>query len=474
MGAQALSRQGGFPRVYSSSLLRTCAIRKITAVCIGAFGLYLVYLSCTTHYHRLTFAHPEDNARVTAVENVIEPTWSCHVLDQLSYCVYFHSLCLDENAELVLITRDSTRHDQHVELSNHLGPSPWHFPDLGSVSETAFGRYDVPFRSFFKSAKYSISLSKKASLMKGWSLVADFDSDNYNIYHYVNTMHASFIARLYELAGLKDRSFAATSGDILKDLSSPSSAYDHAYLFRPSPTSWQKNYGELCLGNKTKISYSPHNDHISLPVCFEKAIIPGAAIYLADGLASSVLFRELAALVKHVRVPEKERNFITIFDRSSPGNRRILNLPQLTGAVQQAAPGLNVTVVDWDGEVDFHTQAMHMARTRMIISTHSSALNHNMFMEVAGVVLEINAYQFVYPAANQVVISRGNYYFRYEESLENTRHQGMDFGHDPFPNFSSRECMQNDDCLLARRDADVKVNVSLFMISFRQALSLVM
>ena len=48
-----------------------------------------------------------------------------------------------------------------------------------------------------------------AELRKGWSLVAAFDSDGHNIYHYVNTMHAAFIARLYELGGLKERNTVA-------------------------------------------------------------------------------------------------------------------------------------------------------------------------------------------------------------------------------------------------------------------------
>ena len=247
-----------------------------------------------------------------------------------------------------------------------------------------------------------------------------------------------------------------TADDFLQVLLTPRSEFDHAYLFRPPPTSWQQNVADLCLGNKTSVSYSPSSNKILNPICFEKAIIPGAALYLTDGLASSVVFRELAAKLKHIRVPENERNVVTIFDRSM-GNRQILNLRELTKAVQEAAPDMQVSVVDWDGNVDFKEQATHMARTRIMISTHGSVLNHNIFMEMAGVVMEINAYQFTYPPDNQIVFGRGNHYIRYEESLQNTRHQGFQLGDDPFPEFSTRACMAHDGCLLARRDADVNV-----------------
>ena len=420
------------------------------------------------------------SARLSPKISGEEPTsqkrgWSCHVLDQLSYCVYHNSLCLNENSALVLVTEDGAKHNQPVELLNDLGPGPWHFLDLKNIWRSAYGRYDVPFRSFFKDAKYGSRLPAGAEFRKGWSLVAAFDSDGHNIYHYVNTMHAAFIARLYELGGLKERSTVAdVSANILQHMKSTESQIDFAYLYRPPPTSWQKNYGEISLGNKTKFFYvSTENKAKLVPVCFERAIIPGAALYLADGLASSMLFRELAATIKGIRVQESERNLITIIGERSKGDRGIINRQEFTDAVKSMAPQMEVVTTEWDGTTDFRTQALHMARTRVLITTHGSVLNHAIFMEAAGVVIELVGFQFHYPVVEVVISSRGNHYIRYEESLENTRPKSLSLGVDPFPDFSTRQCMAEISCLQARRDADLNINVSNFSVYFQQALSLV-
>jgi hypothetical protein len=397
------------------------------------------------------------------------------VFDQLSYCVYRNSLCLNENSALVLVTEDGAKHNQPVELLNDLGPGPWHFLDLKNIWRSAYGRYDVPFRSFFKDAIYGSRLPAGAELRKGWSIVAAFDSDGHNIYHYVNTMHAAFIARLYELGGLKERNTVAdVSANILQHMQSTESQIDFAYLYRPPPTSWQKNYGEISLGNKTNFFYvSRENKAKLVPVCFERAIIPGAALYLADGLASSMLFRELAATIKGIRAQESERNLITIIGERSKGDRGIINRQEFTDAVKSMAPEMEVVTTEWDGTTDFRTQALHMARTRVLITTHGSVLNHAIFMEAAGVVIELNAYQFSYPLDQVIVTSRGNHYIRYEESLQNIRHQGFSLGEDPFPGLSSKLCMADDSCLRGRRDADLNINIGKFSEFFKQALSLV-
>ena len=140
--------------------------------------------------------------------NGTEPSWSCHVIDQLSYCVYYRSLCVDKDASLVLLTTDATKQGNPVEMLNQLSPSPWHRPGIELYAKTSFGRYDVPFRSFFSSAQYaSRSSVHGAADITGWSLIAAFDADNYNVYHYMTKMQAAFVARLYELGGLKDAIF---------------------------------------------------------------------------------------------------------------------------------------------------------------------------------------------------------------------------------------------------------------------------
>lgn len=412
---------------------------------------------------------------VSASTTEIRPPWTCKAHDQLSWCFYFRSLCLDRQGGLLLVTNLTSKHKQPVNLLNDLTPSPWHIPDVHDLSKSSFGRYDVPYRSFFKSAHYDRRPSSSKDV-QGWSLVAAFDSDSANIYHYMNTLHASFVARLYEIGGLNERRLHSSSTALL-DLNSTDSEFNHAYLFRPSPTSWQTGYGTLCLGNSTKFVYNPSTPQVAdfgnnRYLCFEKAIIPGAALELADGLVSSVIFREHAASLLGIRVPDVKRNLITIFDRSI-GNRKIVNIADLKSRIEVMASDFEVVVVDWDGEVDFKTQALHMARTRIMITTHGSVLNHNVFMETQGVVMELNGYQFTYPLDEKIVLSRGNHYLRYEESLQNTRHQGYDWGQDPFGAVTTRACMRVDACLLARRDADVRVNITIFEDYFRRALSLV-
>jgi len=408
--------------------------------------------------------------------------WSCHVIDQLSYCVYHGSLCMNANSELVLLTdfsspllgekeKEILTQRETEDSHNLLGPPPWHLPDLRKINP--FSHYDIPYRSFFPKARYSsFSLWDSVKIEKGWSLVAAFDADNYNIYHYVNKLHTAFIARLYELEGLKDASLNSDSTDMLSRLLDDDSGFDAAYLLRPPPTDWQKNYGDLCLGKKTTFTYiTNENRDEKLPVCFEHAIIPGAALYLAEGLTSSALFRELAAQIKGIRVPESERNLITVFGRTD--RRRIANIKELCDAIQQLAPMFKVAVVDWDGTVGFQEQAMHMAKSKIMITTHGSVLNHNIFMEPGSVVIEMAAYQFHYPLDEQIVIHRGNYYFRYAETLKNTRHQQMKFGEDPFPKMSTRTCMTFAPCITARRDADIKVDLNRFSAIFSESLSFV-
>lgn len=406
---------------------------------------------------------------------ILKPAWSCSVHDQLSWCVYENSLCVDRDGNIFLITDDFAKHGKNIDLLNDIEPSPWHIPDVHNLEHTSFGKYDIPYRSFFRTAIYVPRQPAGSVHVSGWSLVAAFDSDNYNIYHYMNKLHAAFVARLYHLIGINDQA-GDSSVSMLEKLYTPDFEFTEAYLLRPSPTSWQESYSKLCLGNETTFNYlrstSLELNGSTDTMCFERAIIPGAALYLADGLITSILFREHAAKFMGIRVPEGERNVITIFDRSA-GNRRIFNLGHLKSSIERQAANFDVIVVDWDGSVDFREQAMHMARTRIMLTTHGSVLNHNAFMEVEGVVIELNGYQFTYPLGEQAVLSRGNYYLRYEETLENTKFQDQEWGQDPFRSLTSRACMRNNECLLTRRDADIRVDLTRFAAHFERALSLV-
>ena len=103
-----------------------------------------------------------------------------------------------------------------------------------------------------------------------------------------------------------------------------SEGFDNAWLFRSPPTSFQKGYADLALGGSEEgggVHYHWMDDITTMPqstICFAEAYIPGAALYLGDGLVSSLIFREMAAfgrqgLVPSVRVAPHERNLITIF-----------------------------------------------------------------------------------------------------------------------------------------------------------------
>tara|TARA_B110000003_G_scaffold11684_1_gene11753 strand:- start:155 stop:565 length:411 start_codon:yes stop_codon:yes gene_type:complete len=106
------------------------------------------------------------------------------VHDQLNWCACFHSLCLDQGGGIILITDESSKHGQPVNLLNDLGPSPWHAPDARNLTKSFLGQFDVPFRSFFKVARYASSQPSGSVTVRGWSLVAAFDGENFNIYHY--------------------------------------------------------------------------------------------------------------------------------------------------------------------------------------------------------------------------------------------------------------------------------------------------
>jgi len=466
-------------REYSKKRLAILGLLTMGIMCMFLWGLQDV----TIEPVHVDAANRIVTEAYAAARKNAPQSWSCHVIDQLSYCVYHRSLCVNANAELVLLTDYDSPHLKEQEKSilkgrtseyaSNVAPvNVWHRADLHTPY--SFNHSDLPFRSFFPSAKYApFSAWKTAKVEKGWSIVAAFDADNYNIYHYVNKLHAAFVARLYELEGLKDTSLNANPTDMLTSLLDSDSGFDAAYLFRSPPTDWQQSYGELCLGNKTIFNYihQAKNRREKLPICFEHAIVPGAALYLADGLTSSALFRELAAQLKGIRVPESERNLITVFGRTD--RRAIVNIKELCDTIQRLAPMFKVVVVDWGGDASFQEQALHMAKSKIMITTHGSVLNHNIFMEPGSVVIEMATYQWHYPLDEQIVIHRGNHYIRYAETLENTRHQNMKFGEDPYPKLSARMCMTIGACIVARRDADIKVDLGRFSSTFSEVLSFV-
>jgi len=384
----------------------------------------------------------------------------CLMHDQLGYCVYYNTLCI-EGSRILLVTNDLLRANQEVYVDNNLGPSPFHLP----LDFSAWKRSELPFRSFFPSFKYVLrSDIIHFTFVKGKSMIAKFDSDESNIFHWVTKIQPAFIARLYEFEGIQNLASLNYSSHVLSNLLQ-NPGYDHLYYFRPKASLWQQSYAEIALG-KANASFGFDFGQL----CFETAVIPGQALYLSDGLLPSQLFRELAARTKGIRVPIENRNLITIFSRSD--KRRILNLDALVLLLKTIVdPIFHISVVSWNQADSFESQAMHMARTKLFITTHGSVLNHCIFMEPEGAVLELRAFQFRYPLDDKIVLSMGHYYEQYEEELNGTQHLSHVLGVDPFPNLSSRTCMKTPDCLEVRRDANIFVNLGRFEPVLRQAIS---
>ena len=408
---------------------------------------------------------------------VSSPSIECHVQDQFSYCVYYKSLCI-QKGELLIV--DSNKPAGPVQdIANALNPSPWHLPFSnplksfdGSVLDN---RGALPYRSFFTKAKYVPHLPPSSTILPDWTLVASFDALNYNIYHLVNKIHAAFYARLYEIEKLRDFMYGFNPVSSLKNLmSTKSKGYARAFMFRDYFSNWQLEFMEIALGVDTKIERLSSFQSSAAPVCFEKAVIPGAMLYLSDGLLTSVLFREMASSIKKIRVAPSERNLITIFHRED--KRRILNMNEVEEAAKLLGKvaGLKTQRIFWNADASFQTQAEHMARTKVFITTHGSVLNHCMFMEPGdAVVIEVNPYQFLYPLDQQIIVNRGVYYLRYEASMQETKAVGKDQGSDPFPGVSAKKCFQDMNCYVARRDADLVVDLPRFQDLLRQAISLV-
>jgi len=406
---------------------------------------------CLLLHRQVTLDQDDRDQRSNAAEQQqqpeAEPTAAnvrCHMHDQYSYCVYEHSLCIDQDgAAIVLATEDKA-----ATLNNGLLPSPWHLPfavPLQSLQGSVFdNRSPLPFRSFFRQARYGMWPPQGAKWLPGWSLAASFDDQGSNIYHFVNKMQAAWTARLYELEGLRDLSGGSfDSASMLNNLLGRNKGFDHAYVFRGKYSAWQAGFAEIALGHNVSTAFITASAHV-WPVCFERAIIPGALLYLSDGLATSTLFREVAAVVKGIRVPAAARNVISIFHRVD--KRAVVNMDEVEAACKEMgeAKGLTVERIHFTADTPFETQALQMARTKIYVTTHGSVLNHCIFMEPGdGVVIELNPYQFLYPLDQQIIVNRGMYYFRHEATLKDTATTANGaWGHDAFPGLSAKACFE--------------------------------
>ena len=184
----------------------------------------------------------------------------------------------------------------------------------------------------------------------------------------------------------------------------------------------------------------------------------------------------MAAKEQGIRVPESERNLITIFNQGH--HRKILNLPTILDLIKSlsTSTNLSISVVEFSEKAGFMQQAMQMARTRILVATHGMVLLHSVFMEPGGVVIELDPYQFNYPLYMRIVPQYGHFYMRYEAPLKDTKIQGFNLSSDAFyTNFTFSECSKERryGCIADRRDADIILDISAFTHIFRQALAVV-
>ena len=188
----------------------------------------------------------------------------CAERDNFGYCIYKDSLCFDKQLGLVLLTDDASLDGTWVAFNNILANSPMHVPyhvlpdfhaeGVDEIKNEFASSGIAPKRSFFSGATYlrrpliqmecsfktenafnsegeatvgvgmeggaqqcrefltlspnphsqdpSIrQMQRHAPVIPGKSLLAAFDANNYNIFHWVTKIHAAFLARFYEMDG---------------------------------------------------------------------------------------------------------------------------------------------------------------------------------------------------------------------------------------------------------------------------------
>jgi len=425
-------------------------------------------------------------ARQSLSQNV-----ACETLDDMtSYCHYTRSLCYKKGTGFALLTHDYSLDGESLKLDDALPSPPFHAPwedrDYDEYGPKFWRKTLWPYRSFIQEpvvlltqASFS-TIATNATWLPGDSVIIAFDAHNYNTYHWANSIYAAFLARLrLEGVGRNERHLNETIQRLLRGR-----GFSNVSALRPHPTDWQQNYADVALGLKDHHTKYLYDDDLAdgAHFCFEGGVVPGANLYLGNGIGNAQLFRQMTERLKSVPIksgwsPKQFR--VTWFVRND--KRRVLNLEEARDVLMDELAQYNMRhgadvqldIVHWEERTSFYEQASQMGKTRIFISTHGSVLNHCVFMDTGGVVIEINPYQFRYPLDDLMVLQQGHYYMRHEVPLADSKHQGLDFGVDPYPLFGGAACNRMPDCLLARRDADVRLEVVRWRSIFLQALDAV-
>lgn len=412
------------------------------------------------------------------------PSYECVRRGDYQYCVYLNSICW-EHKGLIVLTDDASLDGAYYAFDNDMNDYPFHLPNTAREAVNPPG--GGPLRGFFHgvrfrhAAKFNLS-SESVKIFPDWSVLLRFDQISSNFYHWMTKINFAFLARYYEMNSFgrvptfdgkspRQPTPAANASDELK-------GYSQAFIWRRPASKWQEGYAALALGPGTRLVYEAEINKMlqsTSSLCFAAAVIPGADFALGDGLKTATVLRELAATQQGIRAPVSERNVITIFDQ--PGKRKILNLPIVLDTMRNMTAGTRYTiaVIQFSEHSSYLEQAMHMAKTRIIIATHGMVLLHSFFMESGGVVLELAPYQFNYPLFQRIVPQFSQFYMRYEAPLKDTKMQNFALGSEAFyTNFTFSECAKERryGCLIDRRDADIVLDLVAFTHLFRQALGL--
>ena len=416
------------------------------------------------------------------------PSFECTSLDdQTAFCFYEKSLCYSPERGFEILTFDKTKDGAPVQAYGVLNAAPFHegwgAADFSAKGPQIFRPAGFPYRSFLPKRKAFRYISPGGHAAVPWacgtSAVLAFDAGNYNIYHWAANVFPAFLARLRYLEGVGSNRapLAPTLGRLYQGR-----GFDAVYCLRGSPTDWQQNYADIALGQK-QLGFTTYHyidgqrAWTKRPICFERAVVAGAALYLGTGVTTAQLFREVATRLKGINIlPPRAKAFsVTWFYRTD--RRAVTNLEEaanLTRGFIQAFSErfylrVKLDLVHWDSTESFVSQASQMGKTRVFITTHGSALNHCMFMREGGSVVEINGYQFRYSLDDVIVLLQGHYYFRYAASLAETQQPGHEFGSGPYLSWPSGRCNRNLKCLLARRDANVRLDPGRWKETFSLA-----
>lgn len=479
----ALRGERGTSRVRKTRLTLLSGI-------VGVFGIF-VGLLCWQSVRKC----PKD-VEISTSENGIE----CRrATDGTSYCQYRSSLCYVPRHGFVLNVPERAHSPlmdrPFIELNDQLNDPPFHAPWLDEDFDTRSGPKEWssrlwPHRSFSTEqvrVAHGIEferLVRNSRQIQGNTSIIFFDAMNYNIYHFCNSVVAAFLGRLHLMEEI-DRPTTNLAHTIDRLLSGK--GFDTVMAWRPRPTDWQQHYADVVLGARTEGTRYEFLEEISRilePVCFQRAFVAGASLFLGSGVGNAQLIRRMTESTKGIATREghawtKTKFRVTWFVRDD--KRQILNLSEVRSVTERIIAEYNrkyqadigLDFVHWTDQTPFATQAGVMGSTRVFITTHGSALNHCMFMETGGSVIEVNAHQFRYPLDDLIILQQGHHFFRYSASMDETMHQGMQLGEDPFAGISAARCNANPHCIVARRDAGVHMNLQKWSDTFIQALEAV-